>query len=269
MARTLAKNLERAGHAVDARAARAGGARAPRRRRPSTSSLTDLKMPVMDGMQLLRAMHERGLRRRGRRAHRLRHHRERGRGDEARRRRLPDQGRAPAGDPPHASSACSGSTRSPRERAPARARSGRFAGFGELIGESAADAGDLPADRRGRREQEHGAGLRRERHRQGARRAHHPRARTARAAARSSPSTARACPRRCSTASSSATGAAPSPARSATTTASSAPRRAARSSSTRCPRFPLVAAGQVPARHPGARGDAARLDACRSRSTCA
>ena len=58
MARTLAKNLERAGHEVEhaphgeAALARLGEAR-------FDVVLTDLKMPVMDGMQLLRAMHER------------------------------------------------------------------------------------------------------------------------------------------------------------------------------------------------------------------
>src|SRR5213080_191098 len=58
MARTLAKNLERAGHAVEhaphgeAALARLGEA-------SFDVVLTDLKMPVMDGMALLRAMHER------------------------------------------------------------------------------------------------------------------------------------------------------------------------------------------------------------------
>jgi len=60
MARTLAKNLERAGHAVEhaphgeAALARLGEA-------SFDVVLTDLKMPVMDGMALMRAMHERGL----------------------------------------------------------------------------------------------------------------------------------------------------------------------------------------------------------------
>jgi DNA-binding NtrC family response regulator len=60
MARTLAKNLERAGfhveHAAHGRAAltRLGEAR-------FDIVLTDLKMPVMDGMDLLRTMHERRL----------------------------------------------------------------------------------------------------------------------------------------------------------------------------------------------------------------
>src|SRR5438552_4811243 len=60
MARTLAKNLERAGHAVEhaphgeAGLAGLGGA-------SFDIVLTDLKMPVMDGMALLRAMHERRL----------------------------------------------------------------------------------------------------------------------------------------------------------------------------------------------------------------
>src|SRR5207249_1679657 len=60
MARTLARNLERAGHAVEhaphgeAALARLGEA-------SFDVVLTDLKMPVMDGMALLHAMHERGL----------------------------------------------------------------------------------------------------------------------------------------------------------------------------------------------------------------
>src|SRR5437870_922612 len=57
MARTLAKNLERAGHDVE----HAPHGEAALARLAETSSdvvLTDLKMPVMDGMQLLRAMHE-------------------------------------------------------------------------------------------------------------------------------------------------------------------------------------------------------------------
>jgi DNA-binding NtrC family response regulator len=60
MARTLAKNLERAGHVVEhaahgeAALARLGGS-------SFDVVLTDLKMPVMDGMALLRAMHDRGL----------------------------------------------------------------------------------------------------------------------------------------------------------------------------------------------------------------
>src|SRR5436190_19860229 len=59
MARTLAKNLERAGHEVEhaphgeAALALLGEAR-------FDVVLTDLKMPVMDGMQLVRAMHARG-----------------------------------------------------------------------------------------------------------------------------------------------------------------------------------------------------------------
>src|SRR5256712_14198156 len=57
MARTLAKNLGRAGHDVEP----APHAEAALARLAETSFdvvLTDLKMPVMDGMQLLRAMHE-------------------------------------------------------------------------------------------------------------------------------------------------------------------------------------------------------------------
>ncbi len=58
MARTLAKNLERAGHEVE----HAPHGEAALARLAVTSFdvvLTDLKMPVMDGMALLRAMHER------------------------------------------------------------------------------------------------------------------------------------------------------------------------------------------------------------------
>src|SRR5215813_13236635 len=60
MARTLAKNLERAGHAVE----HAPHGEAALARLGASSFdvvLTDLKMPVMDGMALLRAMHDRGL----------------------------------------------------------------------------------------------------------------------------------------------------------------------------------------------------------------
>ena len=59
MARTLAKNLGRAGYEVEhaphgeAALARLGTVN-------FDVVLTDLKMPVMDGMDLLRAMHERG-----------------------------------------------------------------------------------------------------------------------------------------------------------------------------------------------------------------
>jgi DNA-binding NtrC family response regulator len=58
MARTLAKNLERAGYAVE----HAPHGEAALARLESVTFdvvLTDLKMPVMDGMDLLRAMHER------------------------------------------------------------------------------------------------------------------------------------------------------------------------------------------------------------------
>jgi len=60
MARTLRKNLERAGYDVDH--APDGEAALDRLGRTSIDIvLTDLKMPVMDGMALLRAMHERGI----------------------------------------------------------------------------------------------------------------------------------------------------------------------------------------------------------------
>jgi DNA-binding NtrC family response regulator len=58
MARTLAKNLERAGHAVT-HAPHGEAALATLERASFDVVVTDLKMPVMDGMQLLRAMHER------------------------------------------------------------------------------------------------------------------------------------------------------------------------------------------------------------------
>jgi DNA-binding NtrC family response regulator len=60
MARTLAKNLERAGYEVE----HAPHGEAALARMTSVTFdvvLTDLKMPVMDGMDLLRAMHERGI----------------------------------------------------------------------------------------------------------------------------------------------------------------------------------------------------------------
>jgi len=60
MARTLAKNLERAGHVVE-HAAHGQAALALLGEASFDVVLTDLKMPVMDGMELLHAMHERGL----------------------------------------------------------------------------------------------------------------------------------------------------------------------------------------------------------------
>src|SRR5947207_492013 len=60
MARTLAKNLERAGHAVE-HAPHGEAALARLAEASFDVVLTDLKMPVMDGMALLRAMHERRL----------------------------------------------------------------------------------------------------------------------------------------------------------------------------------------------------------------
>jgi DNA-binding NtrC family response regulator len=60
MARTLAKNLERAGYSVEhAPHGQAALARLDADRFDVV--LTDLKMPVMDGMELLRAIHERAL----------------------------------------------------------------------------------------------------------------------------------------------------------------------------------------------------------------
>src|SRR5213593_5292889 len=57
MARTLAKNLERAGHRVE-HAPHGEAALARLAEARFDVVLTDLKMPVMDGMQLLRSMHE-------------------------------------------------------------------------------------------------------------------------------------------------------------------------------------------------------------------
>src|SRR2546426_10267653 len=61
MARTLAKNLERAGHTVE-HAPHGEAALARLAAASFDVVLTDLKMPVMDGMALLRAMHERDIR---------------------------------------------------------------------------------------------------------------------------------------------------------------------------------------------------------------
>jgi DNA-binding NtrC family response regulator len=60
MARTLAKNLERAGYEVE-HAPHGQAALARLAEAPFDVVLTDLKMPVMDGMDLLRAMHERAV----------------------------------------------------------------------------------------------------------------------------------------------------------------------------------------------------------------
>ena len=60
MVRTLAKNLERAGHRVE-HAPHGAAALARLEHDRYDVVLTDLKMPVMDGMELLRAMHDRQL----------------------------------------------------------------------------------------------------------------------------------------------------------------------------------------------------------------
>src|SRR6185369_2893554 len=60
MARTLAKNLERAGHAVT-HAANGEAALGTLAQESYDVILTDLKMPVLDGMGLLRALHERSI----------------------------------------------------------------------------------------------------------------------------------------------------------------------------------------------------------------
>jgi DNA-binding NtrC family response regulator len=60
MARTLAKNLERAGHSVE-HAPHGEAALARLAEARFDVVLTDLKMPVMDGMALMRSVHERGL----------------------------------------------------------------------------------------------------------------------------------------------------------------------------------------------------------------
>ena len=60
MARTLAKNLERAGYEV-VHASHGQAALELLQRQPVDVVITDLKMPIMDGMALLRTMHDRGL----------------------------------------------------------------------------------------------------------------------------------------------------------------------------------------------------------------
>src|SRR5437016_5906295 len=60
MARTLTKNLERAGHTVE-HAPHGQAAITRLEQRPFDMVVTDLKMPVLDGMQLLHALHERDL----------------------------------------------------------------------------------------------------------------------------------------------------------------------------------------------------------------
>jgi DNA-binding NtrC family response regulator len=60
MARTLAKNLERAGHAI-AHASNGEAALTALANESFDVVLTDLKMPLLDGMGLLRAIHERGI----------------------------------------------------------------------------------------------------------------------------------------------------------------------------------------------------------------
>jgi DNA-binding NtrC family response regulator len=60
MARTMAKNLERAGYAV-AHAGDGEAALATLANESFDVVLTDLKMPVLDGMGLLRAIHDRGI----------------------------------------------------------------------------------------------------------------------------------------------------------------------------------------------------------------
>jgi DNA-binding NtrC family response regulator len=59
MVRTLAKILDRKGYTVDA-APNGQAALAHLAEHPVDVVITDLNMPVMDGMQLMRAMHERG-----------------------------------------------------------------------------------------------------------------------------------------------------------------------------------------------------------------
>jgi DNA-binding NtrC family response regulator len=58
MARTLAKNLERAGYTVE-HASEGQAALARLVEEPFDVVVTDLKMPGMDGMTLLRELHER------------------------------------------------------------------------------------------------------------------------------------------------------------------------------------------------------------------
>ena len=173
----------------------------------------------------------------------------------------------PAGDPAHAGARAQRRRRSSARTRASVARSAACSGFGELIGTEPEHAGGVPADRRRQPEPQHRAADRRERHRQGAGRADDPPARPAARRALSSPSTAPGSPRRCSTASSSATAAAPSPAPSPITTACSAPPTGGTLLLDEVAEIPSRAAGEVPARHPGARGHAARIEPAGSRSS--
>ena len=163
--------------------------------------------------------------------------RERHRGDEARRARLPAEavrdrraaGRGPA------------RPRAQRLRTEQRYLLQRARRASSTTTASSAAAAPMQevidARRAGGRDQEHGADHRRDRHRQGAGGARHPRPQRAARACRSSRSTARRSPRRCSSPSCSATCAAPSPARSPTKKGRSRWPTAARSSSTRSARM--------------------------------
>ena len=146
--------------------------------------------------------------------HRARQHRRSGPGDPSGRLRLSAQaGRRRASAPGHR----------PRSARTDLARRGRAASFAatdalclpEHLEQEPAHALGLRTHQQRRRHEHHDPHRRRDRHRQGAGRAGHPRRRPRTAAGRSSPSTARHSPRRCSKANSSATRKARSPAPSA------------------------------------------------------
>ena len=194
--------------------------------------ITDLVMPKLDGLGLLKARAGRAAVHHGHHPHRPRHHRDRGGGDQGRRLRLPDQagGRGAA--------------------APPRGK-GHREGRGAARGQCAAPArqGGVGARPSGGNEQGHAGGVPPDR----PRRRRPPRPSSSRARAvparswprgrstscrrgargRSSPSTARPSPRPCWRARSSVTSGAPSPARWSAASAASSSRIRARSSSMR------------------------------------
>ncbi len=189
MARTLAKILERKGYDVVDGDERPGGLRGARRRARSTWSITDLNMPVMDGMAAAapapRRRSARGERRlltpptivltghgtiAGRR-----------RGDEARRRRLPRQALQPR--------RADHDDRAGAARLRSRARKSASAGGDRAHAGVRRDHRAEPAMRAVYRAIEalaqnksDGAHHGRERHRQGARRPRHPHAKRPRRA---------------------------------------------------------------------------------------